>query len=455
MIKKAMDIKLNIKPLMGILVHSDFWEGPCRAGIKEEMQSDVEIKRAREKFEKIKNELNFFNPEINVLEPVFVPYYETFVVADEIIEEINKDLYKTDCLLILNQRIPKIERFNKPLISYTHAVSAADTCAYLRSINREAYYAIDEKELNETLHRLWVRKAMANTRALILTAGEIPTWGLLSNIKDLEKIRSNYGFEVVKKPFTDIFEFMDKISDEEAKELNDKLLNNSKETKVKEEYFINDIKYYLAAKKMLEFYNCNAFSTSCVELCKSRIPQNRKFVPCVAHTLFKDEGIPSGCEEDLNALLAMTVMMYSAKRPAFMGNPLYENDQMITLHHSVPCLKMNGYDKKDLDYSIYSFTGQGFGGKIQIDFNQNENEKVTICRFDPSGEKMLLKTAKVIKSEYTDYYCSPYYYIIVDDSRKYLHNIMNFGHHQVLIFGNYEKQLKEVASLLKFEIVEG
>ncbi len=455
MIKKAMDVKLNVKPLMGILVHTDFWEGPCRAGIKEEMMSDVEMKRAIEKFEKYKKELNFFNPEINVLEPVFVPYNESFVVADEIVEKINKEIHLTDCLIILNQRIPKIERFNKPLISYTHAVSAADTCAYLRSINKEAYYAIDEKELNETLHNLWVRKAISNTRALILTAGEIPTWGLLSNIKDLEKLRSNYGFEVVKKPFTDIFEFMDKISDEEAKELNDKLLNNSKETKVKKEYFINDIKYYLAARKMLEFYNCNAFSTSCVELCKSRIPQNRKFVPCVAHTLFKDDGIPSGCEEDLNALVAMTVMMYSAKRPAFMGNPLYENDEMITLHHSVPCLKMNGFDSQDLDYSIYSFTGQGFGGKIQIDFNQNESEKVTICRFDPSGEKMLLKTGKVIKSKYTDYYCSPYYYIIVDNARKYLHNIMDFGHHQVLIFGDFSNQLREVASLLNFDIVEG
>lgn len=94
-------------------------------------------------------------------------------------------------------------------------------------------------------------------------------------------------------------------------------------------------------------------------------------------------------------------------------------------------------------------------GKIQIDFAQNESEKVTICRFDPTGKKMLLKTGNVLKSEYTDYYCSPYYYIQVDDARKYIHNIMNFGHHQVLIFGDYTKQLNDVASLLNFEIVNG
>ncbi len=455
MIKKAMDCKLNVKPLMGILVHSDFWEGPCRAGIKEEMMPKREMEIAKQKYEKCKDVLKYLNPEINVLEPIFVPYYESFVVADEIIDEINKDICKTDCLLILNQRIPKIERFNKPVISFTHAVSGADTCAYLRSIGKEGYYAIDIKELNELLHTLWVRKAVSNTRALILTAGEIPTWGLLSNIKDLEKLRNMYGFEVIKKPFTDIFQFMDSISDEEAIELNNKLLTNSKETKVNIDYFINDIKYYLATKKMLEFYGCNAFSTSCVELCKSKIPQNRKFVPCVTHSLLKDEGIPSGCEEDLNALLAMTIMMYSAQRPAFMGNPLYENDEIVTLHHSVPCLKMNGFTQKDLEYSIYSFTGQGFGGKIQIDFSQNTEEKVTICRFDPSGEKLLLKTGEVLKSEYTETYCSPYYYVKVDDTRKYIHNIMDFGHHQVLIFGDYTKQLYQVAKLLNFKIVQG
>lgn len=55
--------------------------------------------------------------------------------------------------------------------------------AYLRSIGREAYYAIDLPELNDLLHMLWVRKAVQNTRALILTAGEAPTWGLQSNIR--------------------------------------------------------------------------------------------------------------------------------------------------------------------------------------------------------------------------------------------------------------------------------
>ena len=455
MIRRAMDVTLNVKPLMGILVHTDFWEGPCRAGIREEMMPDAERRTAREKFEKCKEVLEHLIPQVRVLEPVFFPYTESFLQEEEIVKEVNKEINETDCIMILNQRIPKIERFGKPVISYTHAVSGADVSAYLRSIGREAYYAIDLPELNDLLHMLWVRKAVNNTRALILTAGEAPTWGLQSNIRDLEKLRAKYGFEVVKKPFTDIFAIMEKINDDEAEAKTKELMENAKENKVAYQYLINDVKYYMAAERMLELYDCNAFSTACVELCRSRIPQEKKFVPCIAHSLFKDRGIPSGCEEDLNALLAMIMMMYTAEKPAFMGNPLFESEEIISLHHSVPCLQMNGFDKPKLNYSIYHFTGQGFGGKLQIDFSQNEDKKVTLGRFDPSGEKLLVTVGDVLSSKYTDTYCSPYYFLQVGDSRKFIHSIMNFGHHPVLIFGDYKKKLKELAWLLDFEVVEG
>ena len=47
---------------------------------------------------------------------------------------------------------------------------------------------------------------------------------------------------------------MDQITDEEAKPIADRIINGSKDTKVNTDWFLNDIKYYLAAKKMMEFY---------------------------------------------------------------------------------------------------------------------------------------------------------------------------------------------------------
>ena len=455
MINKATDVKLNIKPLMGYMSHTEFWEGPCRGGIREEMTPEAEIAKGLKYFEMYKEALKSVTPNINILEPVFVNYNEDFVVNQDLIDKIEEDIPHTDYIMVMYQRIPKIERFGKPVISFTHTVSAADTCAYLRSIGMEAYYPIDPPELMELLHLLWVRKAVSRTRTLVLTAGESPTWGLLSSIRDLEGLRKRFGVEIVKKPFTDIFPVMDTIDTFEARSLAEGLEAGSMETKVRTDWLTEDLRYYLASIKMMEKYGCNAFSTSCVELCKSRIPQQRKFVPCIAHTLNKDNGIPSFCEEDLNAMMAMIMLMYSSGKPAFMGNPLYESDEMISIHHSVPCLKMNGYNTSDLKYSIFSFTGQGFGGKIQIDFSQNNEDEVTLARFDPTGTKMLIKTGKVLRTEYKETYCSPYYYIQMDNVRDYLHNMMDFGHHQALVFGNYVDTIKKLAKIMNFEVVEG
>ena len=140
---------------------------------------------------------------------------------------------------------------------------------------------------------LWVSKVVANTRALVLTHGSMPTFGLQSVIRDPELIRQRYGMEIVKLPFRDIFKYMDEVTDEEARPIAEKIIGGSLETKVNKDWFINDIKYYLAAKKMMDVYDCNAFSTACHELCTSEIPQQRKFTPCMCHSLLKTKAIPA------------------------------------------------------------------------------------------------------------------------------------------------------------------
>ena len=34
--------------------------------------------------------------------------------------------------------------------------------------------------------------------------------------------------------------------------------------------------------------------------------------------------------------------------------------------------------------------------------------------------------------------------IQMDDAREYMHNLAGFGHHQVLIFGDYTKLIKKI-----------
>ena len=453
--KKAMETKLVVRPVVGCLTHTHFWEGPCRAGRRENMTQEAESAAADQAFEAAVKMLEGAADEIEFLEPIDARYTENFVVGEDVFAKIEEDIEKVDFFLCMNWRIPKLERYNKTVVILQNGNEGIDFAAYCNSIGVEAFVAMDLKDLNEIAHNLWVRKAVASTRALVLTAGGLPTFGLQSLIRDPEIIRRRYGMEVIKLPFYDIIPYMDSITDEEARPIAAEIINGASDVLVNTDFFINDIKYYLAVKKMMDVYQCNAFSTACHELCTSEIPQNRKFTPCMCHSLLKGEGIPSGCEEDLNALLAMTIMQYAAFRPAFMGNPNMETEELMRIHHAVPALCMNGYGSRPLTYKLWAFTGQGFGGKLQVDFTENEQDEITLGRFNPQGDTMCVKVGKVIRSEYDEVYCSPYYYIQMDDARKFMHHLAGFGHHQVLIFGNYMEMLKNVAQVMHFNILEG
>lgn len=459
MVQSAMKTtRFKIRPLVGFLQHSAFWEGPCRAGKKENLMPEAEKAWAKENFPKFIDRLKGVNAdEIEILEPIAVPYLENLTVPQEIWDKIEERLDETDAFLVMCYRVPKLEKYRKTTIVFSNGNEGADLCAYNRSIGVEAYNAIDEEDLNEILHAMWVRKCVANTKALILTSGQVPTYGIQSNIRDVEYLRRQYGIEILKLPFKDVFKYMDELTEEECKkaeEMAKELLDGAEDVQVDPDFFVNDMKYYLAVNNMMEFYGCNAFSTACIELCASRIAQERKFVPCMTHSLFKAQGIPSACEEDLNAMMAMCVLMYSSKRSVFMGNPFLQSPEVLSIHHAVPALKMNGFDKPDLKYSMWAFTGQKFGGKMQIDFNQNEDQYVTFGRFNPLGNRMIIKRGEVIRSEFREFYCSPHYFIQLENGRDWLHRIASYGHHQALVFGDQVELVKYVSKFMGFEVEE-
>ncbi len=452
--EKAMNQKLVVRPIVGCLTHSHFWEGPCRAGYAKDMTPEAEDAAATAAFEAAKAQLAQATPEIEMLPAVDARYDEKFVVPREVYAQIEEDMDRVDFFLCMNWRIPKLERYRKTVVIMQNGNEGIDFAAYCRSIGVEAYVCMDLADLNELAHLLWVRKVVAHTRALVLTHGSMPTFGLQSVIRDPELIRRRYGMEIVKLPFRDIFSYMDRVTDDEARPIAERIWGGALEQKVRKEWFINDIKYYLAAKRMMDDYDCNAFSTACHELCTSEIPQQRKFTPCTCHSLLKDEGYPSGCEEDLNALLAMTIMQAAAMRPAFMGNPNMETDDLLRIHHAVPALCMNGYGKKPLRYKLWAFTGQGFGGKLQVDFTENEEQYITLGRFNPMADTISVKRGEVLRSEFDEVYCSPYYYIKMNDARGFMHQLAGFGHHQVLIFGDYTRMLQKIGRVMGFKVME-
>ena len=163
-----------VRPIVGCLTHSHFWEGPCRAGYAKDMTTEAENAAADKAFTDAVEILKGATPEIDMLPAIDCRYDEKFVVSPENYAKIEERLDEVDFFLCMNWRIPKLERYRKPVVIMQNGNEGIDFGAYCRSIGVEAYVCMDLKDLNEIAHVLWVRKVVKNTRALVLTHGSIP-----------------------------------------------------------------------------------------------------------------------------------------------------------------------------------------------------------------------------------------------------------------------------------------
>ena len=74
--QRAMDVKLVVRPIMGWLTHSHFWEGPCRAGRAEDLTPEAETRAADGAFAAAKKQLKGVTDEIEFLAPIDARYDE-------------------------------------------------------------------------------------------------------------------------------------------------------------------------------------------------------------------------------------------------------------------------------------------------------------------------------------------------------------------------------------------
>ena len=472
--KYAMDVKVNVKPVFSNLVHTAIWEGPCRVGTEEELSPVYERRAGREQFkiwaEELKKELGAC---ADILEPVYLEYDESFTVRDSEFEKLEGDIANVD-LFLITYRVPGIEKFHKPVSMIDRGPTPIDVVGFYRSEGFEAYMAHDYEEYRELLRCLQVKKAVANTKILILTASEQFPVSVNTSNSDLYGLFRKYGLRTKRMTFRNVFDEMEKVQEDTSQEA-EAILTEAVAATIEEKYVCQDLKYRNAVRRLMERYDCNAFTTACKELCASRFPMKYKCTPCLTHSTFKDDRIPSACEEDLNVMMAMMVFMYLTRQAVFMGNPMlikkgmrlvedigmsrilagpeFFEKEVLEIRHAVPPTKMQGFDRKPMPYELGSFTHAGWGSKYQVNLAAGDTDVVTIGRFNRSGDKMMIATGKIVGCALRDDECSPAVYIDLNGGvRAYRHALADgsYGHHQALVYGDHREELKLLAKVMGF-----
>jgi L-fucose isomerase-like protein len=206
-------------------------------------------------------------------------------------------------------------------------------------------------------------------------------------------------------------------------------------------------------------YNCNAFSMECFELCGSHIAADRKITPCLSNVLLRDEGYGSCCEGDINALFTAITFMYLTKKSVYMGNTSYiASENRLSISHDAAGLKMKGYDNPELPYEIQHFTDKsagGFGTTLRYDFLKDKGQEVTISRSNPFRRTIMLAKGTIIDGlGFRQTGCTLGINVEVPKVKELYHQGANIGNHLVVVYGDYIQEMKDLASIMDYEVLE-
>lgn len=478
--KRAIDERVNVKPIFSNVVHTGIWEGPCRVGTREELAPEYEKRTGREQCKKWFEELkaNISSEYANLLEPAYIEYPENFYISDETFSSLKPDLNETD-IFLFTYRLPGIERLGKPMSMINNGPAPVDLGAFYSDIGHEFYFGHDYEEYNEILKLLQVRKAVRNTKVLVLTAGEQFPVSVNSSNPDLFGLNLKYGIRSARRSIKDVFPVMQALDMEnEIAAKAAELVDGAVESHIKKEWVACDIRYCEAVKAMMEELGCNAFTTACKELCASRLPAKNNCTPCLTHALLKDSGIPCACEEDLNVWMAVMIFMYLSRKSVFMGNPSLVHahkrpiedlgmsrllsgpadgfdEDVLEIRHAVPSRKLEGLDKPDMPYELGHFTLEGWGTKVQVDMSKGSEDTVTIGRFSRDGGSLMVTRGKILGCAYRDIECSPaVYYKVEGGAREFRHALAegHYGHHLAVVYGDYVNELKALGKIVGFKV---
>ena len=326
-----------------------------------------------------------------------------------------------------------------------------------RRFDVEEHRPIDFDDLNRLISVLRVRRAVRESRVLeVHTAGGSRT-GMLENLK------AKYGLEHKSILDQEIYDEMDRVVAAEAErertqKLTQRLIDNARKVHMKREDILPSVSFYVAARNLMERHQCNAFSFPCYETCATKIPAKKRFTPCLAHSLLKDEGFPSVCEGDIRMLPAMMFLMYLSKKSAPMGNTwvVDKKDNLYGLQHNVPGLKMKGFHEPDLSYEIVNFTFEGWGATIRRDYALDKGQPVTIAAFNSDFARLLVIKGEIVGSfGYDEVGCRLMASVRVPDVAKLYQQVhrLGFTGHHAMVYGDYMEDLVKLGEVMGFEVL--
>ena len=261
--------------------------------------------------------------------------------------------------------------------------------------------------------------------------GEVgsPSDWLVASSPSAETVKENWGADVIPVKMTELKTLFSEINDEECQDNFEELTNNSQEIiEPSNKDIINNIKVYLAMKKLVKKYKLDAVTLRCFDLVL-----DLGTTGCFALSLLNDEGIIAGCEGDMVSTLGMLLVYKKTGKIPWMANPSrldLKNNSIIIAHCTVPRTIVK-------DYTIRSHFESGIGVGIQGTFPKGD---VTIFRIGGNNlDKVWLVNGELVSTSKEEDLCRTQIEVKLNSEYNVADLLTNpLGNHLIIVPGVFE-----------------
>ena len=513
-IRTLHETKLKVRLVFFDIVHELPYEGPCRFGKGPELEREFDEMINQEAYKGIQVGIKFNLPEnVEMLEPRrYVNHTENWRISEEEMEKLCVGSEDTDVYLVSTTGrtgemiVEFAQMVKKPVIFVGNDYGATINTSAMLAKGIETYSLLTWDQFRKQLRVLRARKALANTRVLCVSrfGHDYSLHDSNDSFISLDKVTEVLG---TKFRFANLHEVIDQIQEIDpttnyttpgrkqeninaedmviVNEVIDELITGADPCAMERENMIPSVKMYRLVQKLLEVNECNAFTANCPDACSTCRINKERFTFCISHSLNNEQGIPSACEYDIAAAVSKAALQAISGKPSYMGNTavltlpdgtltedgyvmhfskdnvgpekwdaLRGTPNIVMTQHSVGNRKMKGFDEEGARFAIRPFAYSGFGVTMRRDFDHDKGQVITMCRFSPNCDKLLVSKGTLTGGfGYDMDNCTHGALFQVADTQKFYNAQIYVGNHVPFVYGDYADELAELGRILGLEVL--
>lgn len=264
-----------------------------------------------------------------------------------------------------------------------------------------------------------------------------------------ELIKNATGIEVLPVGLAVLNSYFEKADEKEAAKWANKWAKQAKKVvEPTREDLIKSGKMHLANSTLMTERGAEAIAIDCLGGFYSG---KLTAYPCLSFVELNSGDLEGACEADLNSTTAMIMMRHLTGRAGFISDPVFDLPKsQIIYSHCVAPMKVFGPQGKSNPYIIRSHSEDRKGASVQALLPLGET--VTTIETNPKEKALVLHSGKTVANIDDDKACRTK--LATETNVDKILETYRWGWHRVTFFGNWRKDVKDLATLMGLHVYE-